>query len=322
MSSSTPSVKRQNHRVHPCLNERKPELLTTLFQQNRTQSVLVVTANNPDVIAGTATHENVTIVSDAALAETPDLRCDLLISYDLPKSAEAYMARLLHAKTHALVLLDPKDQKSLYPIERLLGRTLVQEIIGGFDPKPVISPKEETKTVTSKDGGRERKRDEKSVRNDKRSPRKPGTSGSKEKNSSDRWAKKEREPSRYLGKDENGKPLFSGKTGERNHKYDGTPKNGSDKNAKKHSEGKSKFSQNGKKGSEGKPRAYDAKKRDSSKEKKPFNDAKAKGDKRDRKPYEGLSKKPGARDAAQETAPKRAPRKFGLKSLKPGKEGK
>ena len=320
MSSSTPSVKRQNHRVHPCLPERKPELLNTLLRQNEKLNILVVAVDNPEAVACAATQDNVTVTSDIALAETPQLQCDLLISYDLPESAEAYMARLSHAKTHALILLDPKEQKSLYPIERLLGRTLVQEIIDGFDPEPVISPKEETKAFKPRDGGRERKRDEKSGRNDRRSPRKPGTSGSKEKNSSDRWAKKEREPSRYLGKDENGKPLFSGKTGERNHKYDGTPKDGSDKNAKKRSEGKSKFSQNDKKRSDEKPRAYDAKKRDATKEKKPFNDAK--GDKRDRKPYEGSSKKRAAQDDAKNATPKRAPRKFGLKTLKPGKEGK
>ncbi len=35
---------------------------------------------------------------------------------------------------------------------------------------------------------------------------------------------KEKEPNKYLGKDENGKAKFSGKSGDRNHGHDGTPK--------------------------------------------------------------------------------------------------
>ena len=36
--------------------------------------------------------------------------------------------------------------------------------------------------------------------------------------------KKKKAPNKFLGKDENGKAIFSGKSGERNHRYDGTPK--------------------------------------------------------------------------------------------------
>jgi hypothetical protein len=38
-----------------------------------------------------------------------------------------------------------------------------------------------------------------------------------------------KEESKYLGKDENGKAIFSGKTRDRNHRYDGTPKSESEK---------------------------------------------------------------------------------------------
>ncbi|MEO1954850.1 MAG: hypothetical protein ABGW74_09105 [Campylobacterales bacterium] len=40
----------------------------------------------------------------------------------------------------------------------------------------------------------------------------------------DKWKKKKKAPNKYLGKDENGKAIFSGKSGERNHRYDGTPR--------------------------------------------------------------------------------------------------
>ena len=38
------------------------------------------------------------------------------------------------------------------------------------------------------------------------------------------WEKKERKENKFLGKDESGKAIFSGKSGDRNHRHDGTPK--------------------------------------------------------------------------------------------------
>jgi hypothetical protein len=46
----------------------------------------------------------------------------------------------------------------------------------------------------------------------------------KKDDSSDKWEKKKKAPNKFLGKDENGKAIFSGKSGERNHRYDGTPR--------------------------------------------------------------------------------------------------
>ncbi|MCK4975215.1 MAG: hypothetical protein KAR81_08165, partial [Sulfurimonas sp.] len=40
----------------------------------------------------------------------------------------------------------------------------------------------------------------------------------------DKWEKKDKAPNKFLGKDENGKGIFSGKSGDRNHRYDGTPR--------------------------------------------------------------------------------------------------
>jgi hypothetical protein len=47
----------------------------------------------------------------------------------------------------------------------------------------------------------------------------------KKGSSDERWAKKKKEPNKFLGKDENGKAIFSGKSGDRNHRHDGTPRN-------------------------------------------------------------------------------------------------
>ena len=40
--------------------------------------------------------------------------------------------------------------------------------------------------------------------------------------SAGKWDKKKKEPNKFLGKDENGKAIFSGKSGDRNHKFDGS----------------------------------------------------------------------------------------------------
>ena len=60
---------------------------------------------------------------------------DLVISYDIPESAIAYMTRLAQAKQFALALLDPAEQPRLYPIETLLGRTILQETLPEFAPE-------------------------------------------------------------------------------------------------------------------------------------------------------------------------------------------
>jgi hypothetical protein len=150
MSSATVSVKRQNHRVHPCPAQRKPELLNLLLERNSGSTILIVTADDPEPIQKAVSGETVTVVSDGALADIPELRCDLLISYDLPATAAVYAARLSHAKTDALILLDPKEQELLYPVETLLGRSLMQETISGFETSPVTASQQEKKDFKAK----------------------------------------------------------------------------------------------------------------------------------------------------------------------------
>jgi superfamily II DNA/RNA helicase len=239
---SITSIKRQNHRAHPCKSERKNELLNILLTSNADSSILVVTANDPSLIQNSISSDNVVIISDTALAEKPELLVDLLISYDLPLAAEDYITRLSHTKTHALILLDESEQKDLYPIETLVGRTVIQEVIIGFEPDKIV--KEAEKTFKPREFKRDdkprqknydQKREYKSSGDDKRKEYKPRNADDakreyKPRNADD--AKKEYKPksydskekSRYVGKDENGKAMFSGKTRERNHGYDGKPK--------------------------------------------------------------------------------------------------
>jgi hypothetical protein len=141
MSSATLSVKRQNHRVHPCDPQRKPELLNLLIARHPDERILVVTAQDPETLTGIVTADNVAVACDAALTPERTTQYDLLISYDLPDSAAAYMTRLAQVTTYARILLDPAEQNRLYPIETLLGRTILQEVIEGFESAATTVPK-------------------------------------------------------------------------------------------------------------------------------------------------------------------------------------
>ncbi len=135
------SVKRHNHRVHPCTTEQKNALLNVLIAQNTIpSSILIVTANDPQHIEITNNSDTVTVMSDAHLAAATNTTCSLLISYDLPLDPAAYILRLERACDTALILLDEDERALLYPIEKLLGRTLIQEHINGFEATFAIKP--------------------------------------------------------------------------------------------------------------------------------------------------------------------------------------
>ncbi|MEA3374341.1 MAG: hypothetical protein U9Q62_11715 [Campylobacterota bacterium] len=328
--SITPSVKRHNHRVHPCSRERKDELLTILIAKHAEQSILVVTADDPEPIKKIVDNENITVTSDAALKDAPEKQYDLLISYDLPDTAIAYMIRLARAKTHALILLDPGEQKKLYPIETLLGRNLLEEVISGFELLSDTPKEKEEKSFQERkpkrdhkprrdDQRSDRKRDERPSRDDKRPARKPFASDTKDEPKSEKWSKKERGPSKYIGKDEDGKPIFSGKTRERNHRYDGTPKSDEEKAASKRRSGKPKYSGTQDKKRSDKPRSFENKKQDDSREKKPWDKSKSFDSNKPKKSYDSTSK--SKRPDAKKPVSKRPPRIF-KKSLEQQKESK
>ena len=209
MPSQTPTLKRHNHRVHPCKDEKKESLLQLLLNQNNDKNIIVVTSLTSEL---TTEHKNVTILSDEELIVIPDLQCEMLISYDLPSKAIKYMARIAHTSTYALILVNPSEEKLLHPIETLIGRTLMQELIEGFSEVVIAKTAQPTKKDFDPREDRKRK-----FLDDGEKPKK----FSKDKKP---WEKKERQENKFLGKDENGKAIFSGKSGDRNHHFDGTSK--------------------------------------------------------------------------------------------------
>ncbi len=231
MSSTATLLKRHNHRVHPCKPEQKQKLLNLLLTQNANKTILVVASDTTGIINNVEDAKNTTIISDENLAKSPELKCELLISYDLPQKAIIYMARIARTSEFALILLDPQEQTLLYPIETLTGRTLMQETIPGFETvapkaepiKKEFKPRDDKKEYKPRntEGRGDKKYGDKPDRDDKYPAKKPYN---KDAGKSKSWENKEKKTSKFLGKDENGKAIFSGKSGDRNHRHDGTPK--------------------------------------------------------------------------------------------------
>ena len=137
------SIKRHKHRIHPCSSERKAELLKHLLTCNEASSILVVASKNVKDVQKLVENRDIIVTDDISLLEFPQLQRDVLISYDLPSDANAYLERITHAKTQALIILEPEDQDKLYPIETLLSRVLMQEVISGFEVQaPELSREE------------------------------------------------------------------------------------------------------------------------------------------------------------------------------------
>ena len=216
MSAKQITIKHNKHYVHPCPSDKKLSLLNLLISKYSDMEILVVRANSLDVIKEAVTAENVTILSDDELKNSTKTY-ELLISYDLPATPALYINRLFCATGMALILLDAKEQKKLYPIETVLKRVIKQEIIEGFeyeeDQKLKVAPTKPTGEYKFK------KEYEEKLESEKKPFDKP-----RRDDKSKQWEKKDKAPNKFLGKDENGKGLFSGKSGERNHRYDGTPK--------------------------------------------------------------------------------------------------
>jgi len=241
MSKTTITIKPNNHRVHPCPTERKLALISEIVARNSKENIVLVSSDANDMLKENITATNVTILTDKELITNKELKFNYLISYDLPDNAIIYIARVAKATQMAVVLLDATEHKKLYPIETLLGRTIKEEIIDGYEPK-VVEKKENDKSTykkISKDKIKEiakQRYDEKTSNIEKKPFDKPKYDKPKFDKSKkdfkksdrsetpDKWKKKKKAPNKYLGKDENGKAIFSGKSGERNHRYDGTPR--------------------------------------------------------------------------------------------------
>ena len=216
------SLKHNKHRIHPCPNDKKLSLINLLIAQNATLDIVVATAEDTQAIKEAITASNVKVLNDKELLKLPELRCKLLISYDLPSTAILYMARVAKATEGAIILLDKDEQKQLYPIETLLGRVIRQEIVAGFEYAIEEKLKREQKPFDrpKRDGERSERKPFDKPKFDK--PKRDGEKS--EQKSYDKPKRDDKKSNKFLGKDESGKAKFSGKSGERNHRYDGTPK--------------------------------------------------------------------------------------------------
>lgn len=241
MSSTSITLKHQKHRAHPCTDENKFALLNNLLESNKNLKTIVLTSSESDskLIKDKLNDETIIVLTDKELYNSPELSCEYLISYDLPNKAIIYMARIARVSQKAAILLDSNEQNKLYPIETQLGRAIKQEVIAGFEPEVIKAPEDAKPAVKkmSKDQIKEvakKRYDEKTgepkpkkefKKNDKKfddKPKRDYKSDSRDDKKSRSWEKKDKPKNKFLGKDENGKAIFSGKSGDRNHRYDGT----------------------------------------------------------------------------------------------------
>ncbi|MFK5938187.1 MAG: hypothetical protein QM497_07305 [Sulfurimonas sp.] len=234
MPADATSIKPNNHRIYQCQTNKKLELLNKVISDNANADILVVCSKEPKIIQDALQNKAIKVIEDRQLIKEKELKCEMLISYDLPIKNIVYMARFAKATDKAIILLDEDEQKELYQIEMLLGRAIKQETIEGFEyekvaPKEILSgrkpmTKEQIKEVAKK------RYEEKTQEPQEKTYDKPKKDyGDEDKKSYDKngkknWDKKKKSPNKFLGKDDSGKAIFSGKSGERNHHYDGTPK--------------------------------------------------------------------------------------------------
>jgi len=234
LSSNNLTIKPNNHRVYQCPFGKKIELLNLLVKENAGKSIVVVTAQESKIVEEGLDNKEIQVIEDKNLIKDKALRSQIIIGFEMPIKNIVYMARASKATENSFMLLDASEQKDLHFIEMLLGRAIKQEKREGFE-YPVVEKEEKPKAKKlSKDEIKEvaKKRYEKSTNTQenvgfekKKSFDKPKKEFKKDaKPKDDRWAKKKKAPNRFLGKDENGKAIFSGKSGERNHRYDGTPR--------------------------------------------------------------------------------------------------
>ena len=213
------TIKHQKHRAYPVSQDKKVALLKKLVSEHAADEekfIIVVSAEENEELLETISGLNVQITDDKTLYKSKDLKCDLLISFDVPEKSIVYMSRLSHTTDSAIVLVLPEQEKLLYPIENHLGRAIKQEVLAEFSDVTQLKTPEEREAI------KERKR-EKNLKDEtpvfkKKEPSK------EDKAKAAQWEKKKKVPNKFLGKDEDGKAQFSGKTGDRNHSFDGTPR--------------------------------------------------------------------------------------------------
>ena len=248
MPTNSITIKANNHRVYQCPNDKKIELLNQIINENEKLDIVVACSKDVEIISDMIQNKNVRVLEDREIVKDKKLSCEMMISYDMPIKAIVYMARVAKASQKAIFLVDVTEQKGLHDIEMLLGRAIKQDILSGFEYEVVVKEisdrpapkkmtkdqiKEEAKKRYDKDTQEPQEKTYKPKRDYGDEERKSYSKDGKKKefkkdfNKSDsagKWDKKKKEPNKFLGYDENGKAKFSGKSGDRNHRHDGTPK--------------------------------------------------------------------------------------------------
>ncbi len=214
------SIKHNKHRVYPTLPTKKIALLQKLLSENQNKNIIVVSAKTNEELTTALNDINetkVTLIDDRTLYLDKELQAELLISFDVPQKAIVYISRLSHATDTAYVFVSKEEENLLYSVERLLGRAIKQEVLKEFSDVTQLKTPEEREAI------KERKR-EKNLKDETPTFKSKAPASKEEEAKAAQWEKKKKAPSKFLGKDENGKSQFSGKTGDRNHSFDGTPR--------------------------------------------------------------------------------------------------
>jgi len=251
MSTHSITIKPANHIIYQCPIAKKIALIDKVIEENKKLNIVVVCSSDVNALRESLANKDVKVIEDRELVKDKELKCDFIISYDMPIKAIVYMARVSKATKRAVMLLDEDEQRGVHSIETLLGRAIKQEAIEGFmyeipekkeeDPnrrKPLTkeqiteiakqrhedATKEKPKFEKSDKPKYEKKEGDFKKKDFKKGDKKDFSKDKRKSSSDDKWAKKKKAPNKFLGKDENGKAIFSGKSGERNHRYDGTPR--------------------------------------------------------------------------------------------------
>ncbi len=214
------SIKHNKHRAYPTLPTKKIELLQKLLLEHQDKNIIVVSSQvNKEltVALNDINNAKVTLIDDKTLYQDKELKTELLISFDVPQKAIVYISRLSHTTDTAYVLVSKDEENLLYPVERLLGRAIKQEVLKEFSDVTQLKTPEEREAI------KERKR-EKNLKDETPTFKSKAPASKEDEAKAKQWEKKKKAPSKYLGKDEHGKSQFSGKTGDRNHSFDGTPR--------------------------------------------------------------------------------------------------
>ena len=148
---SSITIKRNHHWLYHSEPSRKQEMLTQLISQYADKSILIVVSHKENFSLEVA--ENITVKTDDEIIDEDAQQFDLIIHADLPAEASQYIKRLSCAKELSLGLLLAKESQLLYQIETMLGRTILQKHLEGFEPVKTVEeeyPKKSERTFNNR----------------------------------------------------------------------------------------------------------------------------------------------------------------------------